>query len=154
PRPPQKGVLAGDPRLDRKFTVLEQRICLGELLERIGKATGASIQASDRLGPISGYEVTAVVRDQPAWQVMQALQRLHGARMDPWFWRKEQRNRQVAYVLYDSIPPEAIRQARDAFGEAFRRDQRRRLAEFFSLPQEKRDLLAKSDPFLAAGNNP
>src|SRR5439155_21908212 len=61
PRSPHKGVLAGDPRLDRKVTVLEQRICVVELLERLGRDTGASIQASDRLGPASGYEVTAVV---------------------------------------------------------------------------------------------
>ena len=149
-----KSVMAGDPRLDRRLSLSEPHLPLGELLDRLGEETGVDLSARDRFAPISGYELTVVAHDLTAREILEAIPRLFSSRSDRWFWTPERDRGSVRYTLHNSQPVGAGAEVRRQFGERFRQDQHRRLSDFYSLPPERREALARSDPFLAAVNDP
>lgn len=146
-------VLAGEPRLDQRLSLSEQRIPLGELLDRLSTKTGVRLEADDRLAPISGYELTIVVRDQPARTLLEELIRLYSVPPDRWYWDRERRGGRTRYVLHNSQPAEAAAQARIQFSKQFVLDQRQQMTRFYSLPPQERAAAAQSDPFLAVLND-
>ncbi len=149
-----RSALARDARLQRPVSISATRIYLGELLEEIMAQTGVPLQASDRLGPVSGYNLTGVVDRRPAYELLEALASLFRVPPDNWYWRPERRRGAAGYQLYNSLSWETTKEARAAFGEGFRRRQHQRRKEFFSLPPDRREAAARGDPMLAASNNP
>jgi hypothetical protein len=152
-RPPSSP-LAGDTRLERKITLARGRIYLGELLERLSTETSVRLQASDRLAPVSGYELTVYVRERPARDVLQALARLYDAPPDRWYWEREARGGKPVYTLKHTLNPEALRAAQEEEAQRRLRAHYAQIAEFYALPQERRDALAARDPYLHPYNNP
>ncbi|HTE18556.1 MAG TPA: hypothetical protein VK689_09275, partial [Armatimonadota bacterium] len=147
-------VLESEPRLERRVTLSERRIYLGELLERISAQTGTHLKADDRSAPISGYQVTVTVWDQPARDVLDALARLYSAPPDRWFWAKEGRDGEERYVLHNTLPATQVDSVHEASVEEYVLSEHQRLRGFYSLPPERRAALAATDPALRALSDP
>jgi hypothetical protein len=152
-RPQRTSVLAGEPALERRISLSERESYLGELLDRLTAETGVSLEASDRVAPISGYSLSVVVRNLPARDLLEELPVLFGFGRDRWFWERRRRDGPDGFLLRNTLPGGALQQARTAFDEQFILDQRRRLQAFWSLPPERRAAVAASDAFLKAGND-
>ena len=135
------------------MSLSEQRIPLGELLDRLSAKTGVRLAADDKLAPISGYELTVVVKDQPIRALLEELIRLYSVPPDRWYWDRERRGSRTRYVLHNSLPPDAVAQARTQFSKQFVLDQRKQMARFYALPSQERAAAAQSDPFLAVIND-
>jgi hypothetical protein len=146
-------VLRTDERLARRVSISEERVYIGELLERLGREAGVRLEASERLAPVSGYEVTILVQDRPLREVLDALARLYHCPPDRWSWAREGRGDRVRYVLRHTLPPETWNQHHQSFAEEYMLDQHRRLAQLWAAPPEQREVMARDDPFLQAFNN-
>jgi hypothetical protein len=146
----RKGPFADDERLSKAVTAVKARITLGELLEQVGKQTGVKLEASNRWGPISGYEVTVSFTDRPASELLGAVARLYSTPPDRWWW---ERTRRGAYVLRNSMAPQDAAELMVGFRERFLVDQHARLREFYGIPERQRDHLAEQDPMLKANNS-
>src|SRR5687767_12166536 len=85
---PKRVVLRDHPRLRRIVTLEERRIELGALFDWLSDKT-VKIEASDRITPVSGYQVTAVLKDRPLWEVLEGTVRLYSTKSDPWYWTSE-----------------------------------------------------------------
>ncbi len=161
-----RSVFDGDGALERRVTLDEHRIYLGELLDRLSEATGARLSASDRVAPISGFRLTVVVRDRPARDVLEALARLYSAPPDRWTWEVQRvapggsgkNSQEVApgrrYVLRSTVPPEeaagrAERETQEALWSLY---QARRA--FYALSPEQQHAAAARDPDLRRAADP
>src|SRR5436309_82003 len=78
--------LSREPGLARPVSFSAYRIYVGEVLEQISAKTGAVLETDERLAPLSGYELTLVVHERPAWEVLDAVRRLYLAGQDRWYW--------------------------------------------------------------------
>jgi hypothetical protein len=76
-----------DERLRGSITVVEPRIYLGELAEKLTRLTGAQITVAEDIAPVTGIEVCCIVRAQPAHRVLRALSELHSTRHSQWSWQ-------------------------------------------------------------------
>lgn len=149
----ERSILAGEPRLSRRVSLTVQRVYLGELLERLSTETEVRLEADDRLDPVSGYELTAVVHNRPVRELLEALPALFGHPPDRWFWTRE-RGSAPRYVLRHTLPAEDVRKRQDEWAHAFRVAQFQRNTFFYSLKPEQRALNARSDPYLQVLNDP
>ncbi|MBM3458641.1 MAG: hypothetical protein FJX77_08945, partial [Armatimonadetes bacterium] len=92
-------VFEGDPRLLKSVSLQEHRIYLGDLLERVRSATGVRLGVADQPDAVSGFLVTAVVHDRPAWELLDALAGLYSTRQDRWYWRRSGNRKAPVYRL-------------------------------------------------------
>jgi len=143
------GVFDGDARLERRVSLDEGRIYLGELLDRLSRETGARLKASDRVAPISGYDVTVIARDLPVREVLEGLPRLFGTARDRWHWQREGRGREARYVLRNSLPLAALRTGREEALVRLLLELRARRAAFYRAPPEEQQAMAARDRYWA-----
>lgn len=137
-------VLANESRLSKPVSFQARRIHLGELLDRIGEATGTRLTADDRLEPVSGFELTLLVRKRPARELLEALPRLYSFPPDRWYWTREKEDQ---YLLRHTQTRAALQATRREYAKEFLVHAWRRHAEFFAHP-EKQAALAAADPEL------
>src|SRR5262249_15775619 len=84
-----------DPRLFRKVTLRLKAESLGELCGQLAKQTGVRIDASR---PVADENVTALLEDRPARDVMREVGRLFGYK-----WRRSGEEGKYRYELYQDL---------------------------------------------------
>ena len=146
-------ILRRAPQLETRISLAERQVFLGELLDRISRETGVRVTASDRVAPISGYEVTAIVYDRPAVELLEGLATLYNSPPDRWYWSVAKSRGRRVYVLRNNRPAATAGRALTEFGHQFRAAQLRRRQEFFQASPSRRALMAANSDELRAANN-
>jgi hypothetical protein len=146
--------LRDEPLLRKKVSFDARRLYLGELLEQVSRETGVALEADDRLSPISGYELTVVVRERPARDLLEAVVRLYDAPPDRWYWSRVKRAGKTHYVLKNTLGPDALAQAREAWVRERLLQMLQERRSFYGLPPAERARLAAADPALMTANGP
>ncbi len=87
-----------DVRLEQRITVSAARIQIGDLLERVSKATGVSIRAEEKDGA-SDPEVSVFLRGLPVADAMDSLWSLVSYKDAEWRWEREGKPGAYTYAL-------------------------------------------------------
>jgi hypothetical protein len=143
-----------DPRLARPLSVSRYRMYLGELLERITRETGVSLETDERNQPLSGYELALVVHERPAWEVLDAIARMYAYPPERWYWSKTTRNGAAVYTLHNTIKAADLLRLREQQGVAFVLDDFRRKKNFYSLAAPQRASAVLVEPLLKPLDTP
>lgn len=108
---------ARDARFKRPVSLSRERICLGELVERIRGLTGAPIEVDDGQAPVSGMPLTVHLEEQPVREVLAGLRELLATPYLFWSWEEKPDG---SYRLRPSAAPSvAAARARKAASERF-----------------------------------
>jgi len=142
-----------DPRLARPISVSRYRMYLGELLERITRETGVSLETDERNQPLSGYELALVVHERPAWEVLDASARMYAYPPERWYWSKTTRNGAATYTLHNTLKAADLLRLREQQGVSFVLDDFRRKRYFYSLAAPQRASAVLVDPSLKPSDN-
>lgn len=143
-----------DPRLARPISVSRYRMYVGELLERITRETGVSLQTDERNQPLSGYELALVVHERPAWEVLDAIARMYAYPPERWYWSKSTRNGAALYTLHNTLTAADLLRLREQQGVSFVLGDFRRKKSFYALSVPQRAQVAQTDPLLKPLDNP
>ena len=143
-----------DPRLARPISVSRYRMYLGELLERITRETGVTLQTDERHQPLSGYELALVVHERPAWEVLDAVARMYAYPPERWYWSKTTRNGTATYTLHNTLTAADLLRMREQQAVSFVLGDFRRKKNFYALSAPQRAQAALVDPLLKPLDSP
>lgn len=135
--------------LDKPLTLSLKKVYVGELVELVQRETGVRLQVSDRIAPISGYELAVRVEALPARELLKGIPRLFSFPPDRWYWAREGKGTAQRLVLHNTAPAAAVLEARRRVLEQFILDQRKRNLAFAALPPAQREQQARDDPEFA-----
>lgn len=147
-------VLGTDRRLDPAVSITERRVYLGDLLERLGKASGARIEVDERLAPLSGMELTLSVRDLSVRDVMDGIVDLYSCPPDRWYWERDRGGGWDRYLLHSTLTPARMKAWQQELTETALLKQFHDWRAFDALPTEERNRLAATDPHYRRLNSP
>lgn len=144
-------VLQRESKLERRVTLQTRRIHLGALLERVGEECGVKLEAEDRHGPISGYELAVKAEGQPARDLLEAVTRLYSFPPDRWVWS---RSRMGTLRLQPSLKQDALTAVRTKFVEDTLVAELGQRRNFYALDPNERARRSAQNPYLKAIDNP
>jgi hypothetical protein len=138
-----------DPRLEKRVTIAEPRVCLGDLLEKLAAQTGVSLSAGDRGDDAGDPEVTAFVTGARLRDLMSAVWSLVSHRGAEWHWHREGKPGAYRYQLQRPAPART-------FAARFRQHVRERfegevatLLAAVNAPPDRAATIAATDPAAA-----
>lgn len=140
-------LFARDARLDQRISLIERRVYLGELLDRISAQSGVKLSAPDTPSPISGMELGVSSNAVELRELMAGMAELLTYPHSPFRWVAGTGERPEYTLVHPRSLKEAALRTRGEMLEHWSRDVRA-YRDLALLPEPKRTQQAAAYPHL------